>query len=158
MSLSLHSSTECGGSISRGSRNSRDMVSEKSLIGLISVRISSRPDRVPGSTDSRHSSLPISHLNEVVCRARRSGTSRGSAIRAKETRRGARVEGAGRLDDVVRDAAKGGPSSTARRLERACRTTRRELAHESSRRVQRKVEGQRKRAAYLKQVPLSKGR
>src|SRR5689334_4454865 len=106
MSLSLHSSTECGGSMSRGSRNSRDMVSEKSLIGLISVRISSRPDRVPGSTEARHSSSPISHLNEAVCRARRSGTSRGSAIRAKETRRGARDEEAGRLDDEVRDAAK----------------------------------------------------
>src|SRR5437588_12187857 len=118
MSLSLHSSTEWGGSMSRGSRNSNDMVSEKSLIGLISVRISSRPDRVPGSTEARHSSSPISHLNEAVCKARRSGTSRGSAIRAKETRRGARDEGEGRLDDVVRDAAKSGHSEYCSSYER----------------------------------------
>src|SRR3954464_4618355 len=109
MSLSLHSSTECGGSMSRGSRKSRDIVSEKSLIGLISVRISSRPDRVPGSTEARHSSAPISHLNEAVCRARRSGTSSGSEMRAKEMRRGARAEVA--EAEVERDAAKCGPSS-----------------------------------------------
>src|SRR3954454_21954540 len=119
MSLSLHSSTECGGAMSRGSRNSRDMGSEKSLMGLISVRISSSPDSVPGSTEARHSSSPISHLKEAVCKARRSGTSRGSAIRAKETRRGARDEGEGRLDDVVRDAAKCGPSEFCSTYERA---------------------------------------
>src|SRR3954451_15342885 len=156
MSLSLHSSTECGGSMSRGSRNSRDIVSEKSLIGLISVRISSRPDRVPGSTEARHSSAPISHLNEAVCRARRSGTSRGTAMRAKETRRGARDESAGRLDDVVRDAAKCGPSEVllCSTHERARRTTRdssggcvgQGAAHW---RRHGAVEGQRKRAAYL---------
>src|SRR5436305_5003987 len=110
MSLSLHSSTECGGSMSFGSRNSSDIVSEKSLIGLISLRISSRPDIVPGSTEARHSSAPINHLNDAVCSARRSGTSSGSAILAKETRRGARDDGVGRADaaDVVREAAKWG--------------------------------------------------
>src|SRR3954463_5342648 len=95
MSLSLHSSMECGGSISRGSRNSSDMVWEKSRIGLISSRISSSPDSEPGSALARHSSLPISHLNEAVCSARRSGTSSGSVMRAKEIRRGAREEEGG---------------------------------------------------------------
>src|SRR3954471_5949648 len=103
MSLSLHSSTECGGSMSFGSRNSRDMVSEKSRMGLISVRISSSPHRAPGSAVARHSSAPMSHLKEAVCRARRSGTSNGSEIRAKEMRRGASEDVA---DDVERDAAK----------------------------------------------------
>src|SRR3954447_5586655 len=110
MSLSLHSSTECGGSMSFGSRNSRDMVSEKSRMGLISVRISSSPHRAPGSLALRHSSAPMSHLNEAVCKARRSGTSRGSAMRAKEMRRGARDDVA-EADEVERDAAKWGPSS-----------------------------------------------
>src|SRR6516165_5954930 len=107
MSLSLHSSIECGGSISFGSRNSSDMVSEKSRIGLISDRISSRPEAVAGSTESRHSGDPINHLNDEVCRESRSGTSSGSLIRAKEIRRGARVDGAG-ADE--REAAKWGPS------------------------------------------------
>src|SRR4051794_28046418 len=165
MSLSLHSSMECGGSMSRGSRDSRDMGSEKSFIGLISVGISSRPDRVPGSTDARHSSSPISHLNEEVCRARRSGTSRGSAIRAKEMRRGARVESAGRLDDVVRDAAKGGPSrcctelsTRGDRLESHARTPDDppDCTEGGGRSGQREVEGQRKRAAYLKARLLSR--
>src|SRR3954470_20159747 len=169
MSLSLHSSTECGGSMSRGSRNSRDIVSEKSLIGLISVRISSSPDRVPGSTEARHSSAPISHLNEAVCRARRSGTSRGSAMRAKEMRRGARDEGAGRLDDEVRDAAKCGPSEVllCSTHERARRTTRDSSGTVSTTgagtsaahwRRHGAVEGQRKRAAYLTDRLLSRRR
>src|SRR5579875_504564 len=120
MSLSLHSSMECGGSMSFGSRNSSDMVSEKSRIGLISARISSRPEGVPGSTEERHSSAPISHLNEVVCSARRSGTSSGSLIRAKEMRRGARVDG---VDAVEREAAKCGSFSRARGVVRACQAT-----------------------------------
>src|SRR6266545_3049366 len=44
MSLSLHSSTEYLGGSNRWSRNERDMVPEKSSIGLISSKISSRPD------------------------------------------------------------------------------------------------------------------
>src|SRR3984885_9196996 len=107
MSLSLHSSMECGGSMSFGSRNSSDIVSEKSRIGLISLRISSRPDGVPGSTDSRHSGEPINHSNDEVCSASKLGTSSGSLIRANEMRRGARVDGAGAVE---RDAAKWGPS------------------------------------------------
>src|SRR4051812_14841035 len=109
MSLSLHSSTECGGSMSFGSRNSSDMGSEKSRMGLISERISSSPHIAPGSLAARHSSAPMSHLNEAVWRARRSGTSRGSEILAKEMRRGASEDVAG-ADEVVRDAAKWGPS------------------------------------------------
>ena len=44
MSLSLHSSTEYLGGSNRWSRNDRDMVPVKSSIGLISSKISSRPD------------------------------------------------------------------------------------------------------------------
>src|SRR5580704_2666948 len=120
MSLSLHSSIECGGSISFGSRNSSDMVSEKSRIGLISLRISSRPDGVPGSTESRHSGEPINHLNDEVCSASKFGTSSGSLIRAKEMRRGARVDGAGAVE---REAAKWGPSLVLAVDERACQAT-----------------------------------
>ena len=46
MSLSLHSSTEYLGGSNRWSRNDKDMVPEKSSIGLISSKISSRPDWV----------------------------------------------------------------------------------------------------------------
>src|ERR1700683_4955704 len=44
MSLSLHSSSEYFGGSNRWSRNDRDIVPEKSSIGLISSKISSRPD------------------------------------------------------------------------------------------------------------------
>ncbi len=44
MSLSLHSSSEYLGGSNRWSRNDRDIVPEKSSIGLISSKISSRPD------------------------------------------------------------------------------------------------------------------
>src|SRR3954470_17961823 len=111
MSLSLHSSMECGGSMSRGSRNSSDMVSEKSRIGLISSRISSSPESQPPAAGARQSSLPISHLNEAVCSARRSGTSSGSVMRAKEIRGGAKEEEVGA--EVERDAAKWGPSESS---------------------------------------------
>src|SRR3954469_21442193 len=150
MSLSLHSSMECGGSISRGSRNSSDMVSEKSRMGLISSRISSRPDSVPGAAVARHSSAPISHLNDAVCSARRSGTSSGSVMRAKERRRGAREEEDGA--EVVRDAAKWGPSET-RWLARTPSDPPRN-ARERQRGEQ--VGGQRKRAVYTQDRLLSR--
>src|SRR3954464_5809131 len=151
MSLSLHSSMECGGSMSRGSRNSSDIVSLKSRMGLISSRISSRPDSEPGSADARHSSAPMSHLKEAVCSARRSGTSSGSVMRAKEIRRGASEDVAG-ADGVVRDAAKWGPSE-ARWLTRTpsdppltvCTGQRGE-----------QVGGQRKRAVYTQDRLLSR--
>src|SRR3954469_201275 len=143
MSLSLHSSTECGGSMSLGSRNSSDIVSEKSRIGLISVRISSSPHSAPGSFAARHSSAPMSHLNEAVCKARRSGTSNGSEMRAKEMRRGAREDEAG-ADEVERDAAKWGPSSECSlRLARTPNVPRRTPKRRQRSEV---IGGQRKRA------------
>src|ERR1700683_5866369 len=96
MSLSLHSSEEYLGGSNRWSRNDRDMVPEKSSIGLISSKISSRPDCSdkslrPASFASVmracHLSLPSSQSNDSVCRARRSGTLSGSWILANEKRR-----------------------------------------------------------------------
>ena len=94
-SRSLHSSTVFFGGSNRWSRNDSDMVPEKSSIGEISSKISSRPDFVftsvrPSlsalSTRSRQASFPTSQSKESTCRSRRSGTSRGSAIFAKEMR------------------------------------------------------------------------
>src|SRR3954471_1395900 len=150
MSLSLHSSMECGGSISRGSRNSSDMVSEKSRIGLISSRISSSPDSEPGSALARHSSLPISHLNDAVCSARRSGTSSGSVMRAKEIRRGASEDV--EREGEVRDAAKWGPSEARWQVRTPSGPPR------DARECQRggEVGGQRKRAVYTQDRLLSR--
>src|SRR4051794_15229439 len=95
MSLSLHSSREYLGGSNRWSRNERDIDPEKSSIGLISSKISSRPDFVDRSSRlaflaaSRrdfHESLPSSQSKDSVCRASRLGTSRGSRILAKERR------------------------------------------------------------------------
>src|ERR1017187_6019734 len=114
MSLSLHSSTEYLGGSNRWSRNESDMVPVKSSIGLISSKISSRPDcsgtsLTPAwraaSTRARQRSLPSSQSNDSVCRARRPGTSSGSLNRAKETRRGAVLAA-----ETLRDAANRGPS------------------------------------------------
>ena len=91
MSLSLHSSSDALTSSKRGLEKDSDIDPEKSSIGEISPRISSRPERASGScaTRARHLSLPTSQSNESVCRASRSGTSRGSRILAKETLLGA---------------------------------------------------------------------
>src|SRR6266851_8724447 len=114
MSLSLHSSTEYLGGSNRWSRNERDMVPVKSSIGLISSKISSRPDCsgrslrpafFSASMRSRQRSLPSSQSNESVCRARRLGTSSGSLMRAKETRCGP-----GAVAEALREAANRGPS------------------------------------------------
>src|SRR5690242_21224319 len=119
MSLSLHSSTEYLGGSNRWSRNERDMVPEKSSIGLISSKISSSPDWVgtlllpafwAASTRAFHLSLPSSQSTELVCRARRSGTSSGSLMRAKETRFGPVA-----VFEALREAAKSGPSEGSRR-------------------------------------------
>ena len=98
MSRSLQSSIEYFGGSKRWSRNDSDMVPWKSSIGLISSKISSRPD-LPGtssrplaraaSTRDVHFSLPSRVSKLSVCSARRFGTSRGSRIFAKEMRRGA---------------------------------------------------------------------
>src|SRR5215471_14547680 len=114
MSLSLHSSTEYLGGSKRWSRKDRDIVPVKSSIGLISSKISSRPDcsgmslspaLCADSTRASQRSLPSSQSNESVCRARRPGTSSGSVKRAKETRRVA-----GLVAEALRDAANRGPS------------------------------------------------
>src|SRR5215470_569732 len=114
MSLSLHSSTEYFGGSNRWSRNERDMVLVKSSMGLISSKISSRPDCsgtswrpafVAASILPFQRSLPSSQSNDSVCRASRPGTSSGSLIRAKETREGPRA-----LAEALRDAANRGPS------------------------------------------------
>src|SRR5471032_899474 len=101
----------------RWSRNDSDMVPEKSSIGLISSKISSRPeDRLTSSrpalvaTSTRvfQTSLPRSQSKDSTCKARRLGTSRGSRILAKETRAGA-LEGPelrGLVVEVLREAAK----------------------------------------------------
>src|SRR3954454_16278848 len=143
MSRSLQSSIEYFGGSKRWSRNDRDMVPWKSSIGLISSKISSRPeadgtssrpDLAAFSTRAFHTSLPSSVSKLSVWRARRFGTSSGSRIFAKEIRRGALVSILGRFFGAffvvlsvevlaVREAAKRGPSEGCRTLcERACRT------------------------------------
>src|SRR5207342_130912 len=118
MSLSLHSSEEYLGGSNRWSRNERDMVPEKSSIGLISSKISSRPDCSatslrPASRASLirvcHLSLPSSQSKDSVWRARRSGTLSGSWIRAKDTRREPGFVAEVVVAEALRDAANRGP-------------------------------------------------
>src|ERR687884_1750334 len=123
MSRSLHSSIEYLGGSNRWSRNERDMEPEKSSIGEISSKISSRPEvvgtscRPPSSAASTrdcHFALPRSQSKLSVCKARRFGTSSGSRILPKEIRPDAvRGEPEG---DAVREAAKRGPSTGLRAL------------------------------------------
>src|SRR5215218_10419085 len=93
MSLSLHSSRDALTSSKRGLEKDSDIEPLKSSIGEISSRISARPPTESacssGASVARHSGLPMSQSNDAVCRASRSGTSRGSWIFAKETRSGA---------------------------------------------------------------------
>src|SRR6266700_5523081 len=127
MSLSLYSSEEYLGGSNRWSRNESDIVPVKSSIGLISSKISSRPDcsgrslrprLCSTSILSRHFSLPSSQSNESVCRARRLGTSSGSVMRAKEMR-----YGPGAIAEALREAANRGPSElVAERSPRARKT------------------------------------
>src|SRR6266581_5483735 len=114
MSLSLHSSTEYLGGSNRWSRKDRDIVPVKSSIGLISSKISSRPDCSGTSLSPAffavamrpsQRSFPSSQSNESVCRARRPGTSSGSLMRANEIRRVAEA-----VAEALRDAANRGPS------------------------------------------------
>jgi len=64
----LHSSIEALTSSNRGEEKDSDMVPEKSSIGLISSRTSSRPERAYGSLADRscQASLPISQSNDSV--------------------------------------------------------------------------------------------
>src|SRR3954452_11978297 len=123
MSRSLHSSIEYLGGSNRWSRNDSDMEPEKSSIGEISSKISSRPEVVgtscralsrAASTRACHLLLPRSQSKLSVCRARRFGTSRGSRILPNEIRPDA-VRGEPR-GDAVREAAKRGPSTGLRAL------------------------------------------
>src|SRR5215831_79842 len=127
MSLSLHSSAEYLDGSNRWSRNDRDIVPEKSSIGLISSKISSSPDcsgtslrpaSLAAWTRVFHLSLPSSQSNDSVCRASRSGTFRGSVIRAKDTRRGPRF-----VAEALRDAANRGPSELVAELSPHARQT-----------------------------------
>src|SRR5262245_15671431 len=116
-SRSLHSSTEFFAGSKRGSAKERDMVPEKSSMGEISSKISSRPDLVDTAPrpETRSASaldfqvsLPINQSKLSVCSASSSGTSRGSAIFAKEMRRGVVVAVA-----ALREAAKRRPSESS---------------------------------------------
>lgn len=115
-SRSLQSSTVFFGGSNRWSRNDSDMVPEKSSMGEISSKISSSPERVltsvrPSSsavsTRLRQASLPTSQSKESICRSRRSGTSIGSAIFAKEIRPVVEIVG---FIEAVRAAANRSPS------------------------------------------------
>src|ERR671938_277983 len=94
------------------------MVPEKSSIGEISSKISSRPDLgltsspapTRDSTSCCQRSLPTSQSKLLVWSARRRGTSRGSEILANEMRRGFAVLLALR---ELREAAKRGPSESS---------------------------------------------
>src|SRR5690349_22781794 len=124
MSFSLHSSAEYLGGSNRWSRNESDIVPVKSSIGLISSKISSRPDCSGRSLRPSvcsfsilacHLSLPSNQSNDSVCKARRLGTSSGSLMRAKEMR-----WGPGAIAEALREAANRGPSELV--AERSART------------------------------------
>src|SRR5215475_7359476 len=124
MSFSLHSSAEYLGGSNRWSRNESDIVPVKSSIGLISSKISSRPDCSGRSLRPSecsfsilvcHFSLPSNQSNDSVCSARRLGTSSGSLMRAKEMR-----WGPGAIAEALREAANRGPSELV--AERSART------------------------------------
>src|SRR6201998_1079649 len=127
MSLSLHSSSEYLGGSNRWSRNDRDIVPEKSSIGLISSKISSSPDcsgtslrpaSLAAWIRAFHLSFLSSQSKDSVCKASRSGTFRGSLIRAKDTRRGPRF-----VAEALRDAANRGPSELVAELSPHARQT-----------------------------------
>ena len=94
-SFSRHWSTVYFGGSKRWSRNDSDIDPAKSSIGLISSKISVRPEAwgiselpeaISAATRARQSSPPRSQSKLAVCRASRSGTASGSRILAKETR------------------------------------------------------------------------
>src|ERR1700727_1986360 len=125
--MSLSSSEEYLGGSNRWSRNDRDIVPEKSSIGLISSKISSSPDcsgtslrpaSLAAWIRAFHLSLPSSQSKDSVCKASRSGAFRGSLIRAKDTRRGPRF-----VAEALRDAANRGPSELVAELSPHARQT-----------------------------------
>src|SRR5258705_12368436 len=96
----------------RGAEKDSDIVPEKSSMGLISSRISARPERACWSSAERvaHDSLPTNQSKDSVWMARRLGTSRCSVIRPNEIRRGAKALDDVRLVFAGREAAKMRPS------------------------------------------------
>jgi hypothetical protein len=120
----LHSSTVFFGGSKRWSRNDSDMVPLKSSIGEISSKISSRPDGEDRSvrpsasaaaTRACQVSFPTSQSKLSTCNARRSGTSMGEEIFAKEMRRA--VETSVKLSDWgLREATKGRPSTGSQKI------------------------------------------
>ena len=103
------------------------MVPWKSSIGLISSKISARPDLTGMSvrpdamasvTRARHKSLPSNESKLSTWSDKRFGTSSGSRIFAKLIRLGP-----GTCDDEVREAAKRDPSLGWRLWSRATFTT-----------------------------------
>src|SRR6478609_6429574 len=113
----------------RWSRNESDIEPEKSSIGEISSKISSRPERsgtsvrpasLAAATRACQRSLPSSQSKLSVWRARRSGTSRGSRIWAND-RRPEAVRAVDTFWDAVREAAKEGPSTGLTELELSAR-------------------------------------
>src|SRR6202451_2705670 len=132
MSLSLHSSAEYLGGSNRWSRNESDMVPEKSSIGLISSKISSRPDCsgtlvCPAALASLiracHFSLPSSQSNDSVWSASRSGTFSGSRMRANETRPEPEFAAEVVVAEALRDAANRGPSELVAEISPHARQT-----------------------------------
>ena len=119
MSRSLHSSMEYFFSSNRWSRNDSNIDPEKSSIGEISSKISSRPDlsgtsprpaALASATRACQRSLPRSQSKLSVCRAKRSGTSRGSRIFAKDIRPEA-VVAVDKVWVAMREDANDGPST-----------------------------------------------
>jgi hypothetical protein len=103
----------------RWSRNDSDIEPEKSSMGEISSKISSRPERsgtsvrpdaLAAATRACQRSLPSNQSKLSVWRANRSGTSRGSWIWAKLSRPEA-VRAVVTFWDALREAANGGPST-----------------------------------------------
>src|SRR3954454_17742854 len=113
----------------RWSRNDNDIEPEKSSIGEISSKISSRPERsgtsvrpasLAAATRACQRSLPSNQSKLSVWRARRSGTSSGSRIWAND-RRPEAVRAVDTFWDAVREAAKEGPSTGLTELELSAR-------------------------------------
>src|SRR6476620_9918105 len=128
-SRSLQDSIVLRVSSKRWSRNESDIEPEKSSIGEISSKISSRPERsgtsvrpasLARATRACQRSLPSSQSKLSVWRARRSGTSRGSRIWAND-RRPEAVRAVDTFWDAVREAAKEGPSTGLTELELSAR-------------------------------------
>src|SRR4051794_4337416 len=94
MSLSLHSSTECGGGLGVGAREHRDMVVGEDLEGAMSERVSSRAGKVRGGTAGRHCSAPHMPREEESWEDGRAGDNGGTPlVVADQPAEGRRLQG-----------------------------------------------------------------